>query len=151
MTKEFGIFRDFLKKKNLKLTDQREEILKMFLKTDKHLSVEDLYHIAKKRDSGIGHATVFRTLKLLCEAGLANRVDLGGKEIRYEHKYGHRHHDHLVCVECGKFIEAVDQDIEKLQDKLCKKFGFLAQHHKMDIFGVCKQCKCKPKCKCKEA
>lgn len=141
MHEEFNIFIDFLKEKNLKLTSQREEILRYFLKTDRHLTVEDLYNIVKKKDPNIGQATVFRTLKLLCEAGIAGEVDLGDKKIRYEHRYGHQHHGHLVCIECGKFIEVMHPEIEKLQNGLCKKFGFFPQRHKMEIFGICKQCK----------
>lgn len=141
MTKEISIFVNYLKGKGLKLTEQRQEILSIFLKTDRHLSVEDLYNIVKKKDSNIGQATVFRTLKLLCEADIAKEVDLGDKKIRYEHKYGHKHHDHLVCVKCGRFIEAVDLKIEKLQQALCKRFGFLPSHHKMEIFGICKRCR----------
>jgi len=141
MSKELNIFIDFLRKKDLKLTDQRKKILDIFLKIDRHLSVEDLYDIVKKKDPDIGQATVFRTLKLLREADIAKEVDLGDKKVRYEHKYGHQHHDHLVCVKCGRFIEAVDLKIEKLQEKLCKKFGFLPQRHKMEIFGVCRQCR----------
>ena len=141
MTKEISVFIDFLKKKNLKLTDQRREILKIFLGTNRHLSVENLYNIVKKKDPSIGQATVFRTLKLLCEADIAKEVDFGDKKIRYEHKYGHKHHDHFICVECGIFIEAMDPKIERLQEELCKKIGFLAQRHKMEIFGICKNCR----------
>lgn len=143
MPEEFSIFFDFLKKKELKLTSQRKEILDAFIKTDKHLSVDDLYDIVKKKDSRIGHATVFRTMKLLGEAGIAGNVNLGDKVIRYEHKYGHKHHDHLVCVKCGTCIEAVDEEIEKLQERLCRKIGFTAKKHTLEIFGTCKKCKCK--------
>ncbi len=140
MSKELGIFIDYLRKKDLKLTEQRKEILNVFLKTERHLSVEDLYNIAKRKDPNIGQATVFRTLKLLQEADIAKEVDLGDGKIRYEHKYGHGHHDHLICVRCGRYIEAVDLKIEKLQDDLCKKHRFLPQRHKMEIFGICKRC-----------
>lgn len=141
MSKELDIFIDFLKAKNLKLTNQREEILNIFLKTERHFTTEDLYHIVKKRDPNIGQATVFRTLKLICEAGIAREVDFGDKKLRYEHKIGHEHHDHLVCTKCGRFIEAMNPEIEKLQDKLCKKFNFSPTRHKMEIFGICKKCK----------
>lgn len=141
MSKELGMFIDYLKKKDLKLTDQRKIILDVFLKTDRHLSVEDLYSIAKKKDQSIGQATVFRTLKLLCGADIAKEVNLGDGKTRYEHKYGHEHHDHLICTRCGRFIEAMDPRIEKLQDHLCKKHGFMPQRHKMQIFGVCKRCR----------
>lgn len=143
MPEEIDIFISFLKRKKLRLTDQREEILRAFLKINKHLSVEDLYEILKKKNSHIGQATVFRTLKLLCLAGIVNEVDLGDKRVRYEHKYGHQHHDHLVCIKCGRFIEAFDSNIEKLQKNLCRKFGFLPQKHRMEIFGICKQCRSK--------
>jgi len=141
MSKELGIFIDYLRKKDLKLTEQRKEILNVFLKTERHLSVEDLYNIAKRKDPNIGQATVFRTLKLLQEADIAKEVDLGDGKIRYEHKYGHEHHDHLICIRCGRFVEAVDPKIEKLQDNLCKRHGFLPQRHKMEIFGICSKCK----------
>ena len=141
MSKELGIFIDYLRKKDLKLTEQRKEILNVFLKTERHLSVEDLYNIAKRKDPNIGQATVFRTLKLLQEADIAKEVDLGDGKVRYEHKYGHEHHDHLICIRCGRFIEAVDSKIEKLQDDLCKRHGFLPQRHKMEIFGICSKCK----------
>lgn len=141
MPKELEIFIDFLKKKHLKFTHQREQILKSFLSANRHLSVEDLYRIVKEKDSSIGQATVFRTLKLLCEADMAKEVDFGDKKARYEQKYGHSHHDHLVCIKCGRLIEAMEPKIEELQNALCKKFGFLPKEHKMEIFGICKQCK----------
>ncbi len=136
-----SIFIEFLKRKHLNFTTQREEILSIFLKTKKHLSIDELHHIARKKDPSIGHTTVFRTLKLLCAADIAREVNLEYKVVRYELKFGHQHHDHLVCTKCGSFIEAMDPDIEKLQDKLCKKSGFLAERHKMEIYGICKKCR----------
>lgn len=141
MSKELGIFIDYLKKKDLKLTGQRKIILEVFLKTERHLAVEDLYNIAKKKDQSIGQATVFRTLKLLRAAGIAKEVNLGDGKTRYEHKYGHQHHDHLICLECGRFIEAVDSKIEELQNELCKSHDFKPHRHKMEIFGICKKCR----------
>ena len=141
MDKELTIFNKFLREKSLKWTNQREEILKVFLNTNRHLSVEDLYDIVKKNDSSIGQATVFRTLKLLCQADIAKEVDLGDKRVRYEHKYGCKHHDHLICLKCGRSTEAVDPKIERLQNELCKKIGFAPKKHKLDIFGICKKCR----------
>jgi len=141
MLKEKEIFINFLRKKGLKLTEQREEILRTFLKTEEHLSIEDLYGVIKKKKLGIGQATVFRTLRLLTEAGMAKEVYLGDKKVRFEHEYGHQHHDHLVCQVCSKLIETVDSEIERLQDALCKKFQFTPTSHRLQIFGTCKQCK----------
>ena len=140
-TSAVDIFIAFLRGRDLPLTKQREEILLSFLDTDKHLSVEELYSLVKKKDPKVGQTTVFRTLKLLCEADIAREVDFGDRVKRYEVKHGHEHHDHLVCTKCGKFIEAVDERIEELQEKLCKKFGFTSKSHRLEIFGVCKKCK----------
>lgn len=150
MTKERELFRNFLKDKGLKLTPQREQIMDIFLKTDKHLSAEGLYGIVKKKNPAIGQSTVFRTLKLLCEAGLAREVNLGDKVVRFEHLYGHAHHDHLVCLVCGNCIEAVDYRIEKYQEELCRKLGFELKRHQLEIFGVCRQCKNKEERKTKK-
>jgi Fur family ferric uptake transcriptional regulator len=141
MSKEIDLLINFLNRKNLKLTNQRKVILDAFLKTERHVSVEDLYNIVRKKNPDIGQATIFRTLRLLHDADIAKEVDLGDKKARYEHKYGHKHHDHLICLKCGKFIEVVDENIEKMQDRLCEKIGFLPERHKMEIFGICRQCR----------
>jgi len=141
MLDERTIFIYFLRRKGLKLTRQRETILKAFLKIEEHPSTEELYKVIKRKESNIGHATVFRTLKLLIEAGIAREVYLGDKRVRFEHGHGHRHHDHLVCQACSKLIETVDSEIEKLQDDLCKKFDFIPISHRLQIFGICKECK----------
>ncbi len=134
------IFTEFLKKKKLQLTEQRKKILDTFIKINRHLSVEELYDIIKKKNPAIGNATVFRTLKLLEEAGIARSVDFNDNVIRYEMKFGHEHHDHLICLKCGKYVEAVDMEIEKLQEKLCKKYNFFPQKHRLNIFGICNGC-----------
>ena len=141
MQKEQKRFNDFLKEKGLKLTKQRVQILQVFLGTKNHLSVEGLYEVVKKKNSAIGQATVFRTLKLLCKIGIAREINLGDRRVRFEHD--HKHHDHLICQSCSKLIEAVDPKIEDLQKTLCKKFGFVPRNHRLQIFGICKECKTK--------
>jgi len=143
MLKEKTIFIYFLRHKGLKLTWQREEILEAFLKIEEHLSTEDLYKVIKHKNPGIGQATVFRTLKLLSQAGIAREVNLGDRRVQFEHAHGHRHHDHLVCQSCSKLIETVDPEIERLQDDLCKKFDFIPTSHRLQIFGTCKECRTK--------
>ncbi len=134
-------FEKYLRDRNLHLTKQRREVLDVFLSSGRHLTVEGLYDLVKKNNPGIGQATVFRTLKLLADADLAKAVVLGDKKIRYEINYGTEHHDHLICLRCGRFIEAVDPAIEDLQKKLCKKFGFTPRKHSLEIFGFCDKCK----------
>ena len=141
MKEERKIFYQFIRKKGLRFTRQRAVLLKFFLRQRKHLSVDEFHRLVRRKYPEIGRSTVFRTLKLLSEAGLAQQVDLGDKIVRYEPKYGHPHHDHLICERCGKLIEFVDYELEKLQDDLCKKFGFLPRRHHLEIFGFCSECR----------
>ena len=141
MSKETDIFIKFLKSKGLKLTGQRAKVLNCFLNTESHVSVEDLYGMIKKKEPNIGHATVFRTVKLLCEADIAKAVDLGDKRVRYEHKLGHKYHIHLICVRCGALIESTSPEFEALERKICNTHGFFPQKHAMEIFGICKRCR----------
>ncbi len=135
------IFGNFLREKGLRHTEQRDIILNAFLEAEGHLSAEDLYIIANGKSPGIGYATVYRTLKLLCKVGIAREVYFDNGKVRYEHKYKHRHHDHLVCIRCGKVIEIFDSKIEEAQDRLAKKNGFIPIKHQLNIFGVCKECR----------
>lgn len=138
---EQQIFNDFVRGKGLKQSDQRQEILMAFLKIEKHLTADELYRLVKKKNPKIGFATIYRTLKLLCESGLCRELKLEDGSVRYEHLYGHDHHDHLICVKCGKFIEVVDSEIEKLQERLAKKECFTLQGHKLLMYGICRECR----------
>jgi len=138
--KEIDIFEEFIRSKGLRRTNQREKVLEVFLATEKHMSVDKLYKFVKRKYPHIGHTTVYRTMKLLAECGLCEEVDFGDGLARFEHKYGHNHHDHLICLRCGKATEVVKQEIEKLQDDLAKRHGFTPVKHKLEIFGICKRC-----------
>lgn len=140
MQKEIGVFKDSLKKINLKITSQRLKVLEVFLSTEKHISCDELYRALRRSNPEIGYATVYRTLKLIQDAGLAREVDFGDRVSRLEHEYGHKHHDHLICLKCGKFFEVFDSEIEELQERLAKKQNFTPVRHKMDIFGYCHKC-----------
>jgi len=141
MEEEFQILDKFLRKKGLRHTSQREKILDIFLSTEKHVSCEELYKLVRKKDPRIGYTTVYRTLKILSESGLCGEIDFGDGILRFEHKYNHAHHDHLICVRCGKLMEVIDPEIEKLQDNLTKKHKFIPLRHKLQIFGICKRCR----------
>src|SRR3712207_8962067 len=95
---------------------QRDLILDVFLRTEKHLSSEDLYQLAKEEDPNVGHTTVYRTLKLLVEAGLPRAVRFGDGRTRHEHKHNHPHHHHMICTECGKTIKIYSAELAALQD-----------------------------------
>jgi len=135
------VFRQHLKNKGLLHSKQREQILDVFLKTERHPTIDDLYELVRKKNPKIGLATVYRAMKVICDAGLAREVDFGDGIRRFEHKYQHQHHDHLVCLECGRVIEVLSPEIKKLQERLAKKYSFTSLRHRMQIFGICRKCK----------
>ena len=137
---EKAIFEDHIRASGLRRTGQRDLILEIFLSTEDHLSSEDLYSIVHRKDPTVGHTTVYRTLKLLTEAGLAREVRFGDNRTYYEHHYNHEHHDHMICTECGKVIEFFSADIEALQDEMAGKFAFRPTHHSLRMWGVCSDC-----------
>ncbi|HEV2706105.1 MAG TPA: transcriptional repressor [Pyrinomonadaceae bacterium] len=141
MTEEKEIFHQHIQRAGLKRTAQRDLILDVFLRTEEHLSSEDLYQLVKQEDPGVGHTTVYRTLKLLVEAGLAREVRFGDGRTRYEHNYKHPHHDHMICTICGETIEFYSAELEAIQDAIVAKHGFVARQHSLRSFGVCFDCR----------
>jgi len=136
-----NVFRQYLKNNGLLHSKQREQILDIFLKTEKHLTVDDLYQLVRKKNPRVGIATVYRAMKVICGAGLAREVDFEDGVRRFEHEYRHQHHDHLVCLKCGRIIEVMSPEIEKLKESLARKHKFKAVRHRMDISGICRTCK----------
>ena len=137
---EEGLLTEYLKEKELKLTGQRKIILDAFLNTEVHVTAEELYDKLKKSNPGIGLTTVYRTLKLFSDCGLANELKFSDGVSHYEHLFGHEHHDHLVCINCGKYIEVCDPQIEELQKKLARENRFKILRHRMDLYGICDDC-----------
>ncbi|MGA2140804.1 MAG: transcriptional repressor [Brevinematales bacterium] len=135
------IFDKYLKDKGIRQSEQRQKILDVFLDVEKHVTMADLYDLVRLKDKNIGYATVYRAMRVICDSGLGREVDFGDGIMRFEHSYGHAHHDHLICVECGKVIEAMDPDIEKLQEKLATTHGLKPISHSLQIFGICSDCK----------
>jgi len=141
MTEEQEVFLQHIQKQGLKRTAQRELILDVFLRTEKHLSSEDLYQLVREKDPNIGQTTVYRTLKLLSEAGLAREVRFGDGITHYEHNYKHDHHDHMICSQCGKIIEFYSAELEALQDAMAAKHKFEVTQHLLRIIGICADCR----------
>jgi len=137
---ERRIFLEHIRGAGLRRTLQRDLILEIFLSTEEHLSSEDLYWLVHKQDPTVGHTTVYRTLKLLTEAGLAREVRFGDNKTYYEHHYNHAHHDHMICTECGEVIEFFSPEIESLQDQMADNFGFKPTHHSLRLWGICANC-----------
>jgi Fur family ferric uptake transcriptional regulator len=141
MSEEQEVFLRHIQRAGLKRTAQRDLILEVFLRTEEHLSSEDLYRLVEREDATIGQTTVYRTLKLLTDAGLAREVRFGDGRTRYEHNYKHPHHDHMICAACGRTIEFFSAELEKLQDKIAAKHKFEITHHTLRMFGYCADCR----------
>lgn len=133
-------FEEYLRRQNLRLTSQRQVIANAFLKYKGHVSSEELYRKVQKTSSNIGYTTVYRTLKLLNKAGLATSKNFGDGYARFESAAQKEHHDHLICTECGKIIEFVNDQIEHLQEAIAERHGFRVTNHTLDIYGLCGDC-----------
>jgi Fur family ferric uptake transcriptional regulator len=127
-------------KKGLRSTDQRRVIVETFFRSPNHVSIEELLAQVRREDPKVGYATVYRTLKLLAECGVANERKFSDGLTRYEIADDASHHDHLICVECGKIVEFEEPRIEHLQEAVAKRHGFELRSHKHEMYGVCPDC-----------
>ena len=136
-----GIFLRHLKGVGLKQTEQRNTILRTFLETREHLSTDELHRLVKKKDPHIGFTTVYRTLKLLADCGLASAVAFHDGIARYEHQYNRRSHHHMVCTECGASVEFFSPEVGELEQEVGRKHHYLTTRHTFQIYGVCEECR----------
>lgn len=134
------ILEEYLRGRGQKMTSPRETVLTAFLKIERHVTAEELLEAARRIDPGIGQATVFRTIKLLADAGLAREACPDDGARRFEHAFRHEHHDHLVCVECGAVVEFKDEAIERAQEAVYRRQGFAPGGHKLELLGTCPDC-----------
>ncbi len=128
----------YLEEHNLKQTKQREAVLEVFLSTQGHITSEELHRRVREQHPGVGYTTVYRTMKLLCEAGLASERSFDDGALRYE--IFHEHHDHLVCTRCGKIVEFECSMIEGAQDQIADRYGFRLLRHRHELYGLCPNC-----------
>jgi Fur family ferric uptake transcriptional regulator len=132
--------KSFLKEGGFKSTRQRDIIATEFLNSKGHITAEELYRIIGRKHKDIGFTTVYRTLKLLTQSGLAAERVFSDNLTRYESLSSEDHHDHLICLNCGSITEFENTKLEKLQEKIADDFGFHPITHKMEIYGYCKGC-----------
>src|SRR5262245_27252353 len=135
------ILHQHLKRVGLKQTEQRNTILRTFLETREHLSTDELFRLVKKKDPKIGFTTVYRTLKLLAECGLASEVAFHDGIARYEHQYNRRSHHHMVCTECGSSVEFFSPEVDHLEQKIGRQHNYETTRHTFQIYGVCEDCR----------
>ena len=139
------LFKTRISEEGLKATKQREEILNIFLNSSGHKSLAQIYAQVAKTNPKIGYVTVYRTLKLLTQLGLATRRKFEDGETRYEPALEGSHHDHLICLDCGKIIEFEDPTLEALQKGIAQRYRFKISHHLMELYGRCEECHQKKK------
>ena len=139
VTKRLESLQEALQQRGLRNTKQREILTDIFFSYDRHFSHDELLSLAREKDSGIGYATVYRTLKLLTDLGLATELNFDDGHTRFEAADG-AHHDHLICIKCAKIVEFEEEEIEKLQESVAQAHGFRLIHHKMELYGVCPSC-----------
>lgn len=122
------------------MTQARLTVLEAFLSLESHVTVDAIYDAAKRLDPGIGQATVFRTMKLFSDSGLAREACHDDGARQFEHAWRHAHHDHLTCVSCGAVVEFIDPAIEKAQEAVYRRYGFKSTGHRLELFGLCPDC-----------
>ncbi|MBK6691878.1 MAG: transcriptional repressor [Myxococcales bacterium] len=127
-------------KQGLRSTDQRRAIVEAFFRAPNHVSIEELLAQVRAEQPGVGYATVYRTLKLLAECGVAHERQFGDGLTRYELADDSAHHDHLICVECGDITEFEEPKIEALQEDIARRYGYALRTHKHELYGVCPSC-----------
>jgi len=135
------IFLQFLQGRGQRLTKERAFILQKTLSCNGHFDPESLYVQIKKTGMKASRASVYRTLNLLYECGLIGKVRKTEHGTIYENVFGREHHDHMLCIKCGNIIEFFSQELERLQENLCKKQGFQGASHTLEIRGFCKKCR----------
>ena len=130
----------YIAQKGLKATRQRDVIVDTFFESQGHLSVDELLEAVLKRDPNIGAATVYRTMKILTECGLASARHFDDGQTRYEPALDRAHHDHLICTGCHAIVEFENERIEELQENVARHHGFTVTRHKLELYGLCKAC-----------
>jgi Fur family ferric uptake transcriptional regulator len=135
-----GVLEAYMLKQGLRSTGQRRLIVEIFFQARAHISIEELLSQVRARDPRVGYATVYRTLKLLAECGVASERQFGDGVTRYEIAPEGEHHDHLICLSCGTIAEFEEPAIEAIQEEVARRHGFQVKSHKHELYGHCAAC-----------
>lgn len=135
-----SVFRASLQEHQLPVTQQRETIAGILFESAGHLSADDIAARLKERGERVGKATIYRTLNLLVEVGLATEHDFDEGFKRYEARIGPSRHDHLICTSCGEVIEFQRPELEALQSEVAAEYGFQPITRQLKIYGLCAEC-----------
>ncbi|HHU70545.1 MAG TPA: transcriptional repressor [Clostridiales bacterium] len=140
-------FKELLKKNGLKVTTQRIAILEVLSsRPGEHLTAEEIYDLVREKYQDIGLATVYRTIQMLSELDLIDKLNLDDGYVRYEisnkhHDEGCHHHHHLICLDCGNIYTFQDDLLETLETRIGEALGFEVKDHEVKLYGHCKNCR----------
>jgi Fur family ferric uptake transcriptional regulator len=143
MKSEIEVFRDFVRKKGLRNTPERETIIKEIFSIHDHFDVDALHSRLKKKGKKVSKPSIYRLIPYLLESGLVREAYFEDGHLYYEQIYGHEHHCHLRCLKCGRTIEFKEESLKKLEKKLADKYRFHVEGHKLEVYGHCPKCKVK--------
>ncbi|MGH7860517.1 MAG: Fur family transcriptional regulator [Candidatus Binatia bacterium] len=142
MDQSLDTFQQWLKERGLKATSQRDDIARVFFASERHISVEELYAEVKKVNPRVGYATVYRTLRLLKECGLAAERHFNDGEARYERAESEkRPHDHFICERCNRIVEFSSPENDALHQGIASRLGFVITRHRLELYGICRECR----------
>jgi len=134
------VFRRYLRDHNLPVTHQREAVAAAIFFAEDHVSVGDIERRLSGEREHVGKATIYRTIELLAKAGLLQEHDFGEGFRRYEPLAAQSHHEHLICVSCGKVVEFSSDRLERMNALIAEEHGFRHRHHRLEVYGVCGEC-----------
>ncbi len=133
-------FTAYLSSHGLRMTRERRVILEQVLSLRGHFDVDDLLARLRKSGRGVSRATLYRNLTHLVDSGLVHKVEMDRGQARYEPMIGRHHHDHMVCLSCGAILEFESDEVERIQEEVCRKKKFVMTGHTHQIRGFCAAC-----------
>ncbi|MEE9166892.1 MAG: transcriptional repressor [Candidatus Neomarinimicrobiota bacterium] len=139
-TQDLEEFKSALREEKLRFTPQRYEVFKEVCASKEHREADEIFAALRNRDVHVSRATVYRTMDILLKHDFVQRMNIGDGRWRYEHWLDCSHHDHLICVKCGRIVEFLSSEIEELQEKICSEFNYELLRHVHQLFGVCEEC-----------
>jgi len=141
MTSELQVLRDYLRNRGLRRTPEREQVLQEIFEIHGHFDVDELYLRLRSKGSKVSKASIYRTIPLFIDCALIREVDFSDGHWHYEHIYGHAHHSHLRCLRCGQIHEFEDPGLQRLEERLAQKYGYLIKGHQLQVHGYCSICR----------
>ncbi len=133
-------FKDAIRSENLKVTAQRLHIIQNLMDNPNHRECEEIFQDLLQKGTIVSRATIYRTLDLAVKHGFARKMDIGEGKARYENRINETHHDHMVCTQCGKITEFVNNDIERIQREICNAKNYQLIKHSHQLFVICNEC-----------